>query len=316
MKLVVLDGHTLNPGDLDWSPLEAYGDLTVYDRTGPEETALRIGGAGIVFTNKVLLDRAVFEACPDLRYVGVTATGYNVVDLAAAREHGVVVTNVPAYSTGAVAQHTFALLLELTNHVGLHSESVKAGAWQACADFCYWQRPLSELAGKTMGIIGFGSIGRAVARIAAAFGMEVVTTSAHVLPADGVRAVTVEELFSRSDVISLHCPLTAENRGFIGRDAIARMKDGVLLINTARGPLVNGADLREALCSGKVGGAAMDVLEQEPPRSGDPLIGAPNCIVTPHLAWASREARTRLLRQAVENLDAFLRGSPIHVVNP
>lgn len=316
MKLVVLDGHTLNPGDLDWSPLEAYGNLTVYDRTGPEETAPRIGGAGIVFTNKVLLDRAVFEACPNLRYVGVTATGYNVVDLAAAREHGVVVTNVPAYSTDAVAQHTFALLLELTNHVGLHSESVKAGAWQACADFCYWQRPLSELAGKTMGIIGFGSIGRAVARIAAAFGMEVVTTSAHVLPADGVRAVTVEELFSRSDVISLHCPLTAENRGFIDRDAIARMKDGVLLINTARGPLINGADLRDALCSGKVGGAAMDVLEQEPPRSGDPLIGAPNCIVTPHLAWASREARTRLLRQTAENLDAFLRGSPIHVVNP
>lgn len=316
MKLVILDGHTLNPGDFSWKALEAFGSLTVYDRTSAEQIIARIGDGEIVFTNKTHLSRDVFQRCPAIRYVGVLATGYNVVDMAAAKEHGVVVTNVPAYSTAAVAQHVFALLLELTNHVGYHSQSVNAGEWQRCADFCYWNKPLMELSGKTLGIIGFGNIGRTTARLAAAFDMKVLTSSSHTQPSDGVEAVSMEELLAQSDIISLHCPLTEENRGFINRENISRMKDGVFLINTARGPLISSADLYDALISGKVGGAALDVLGEEPPSTHEPLIGAPNCIITPHLAWAPLETRQRLFDIALHNLEAFLRGTPVHVVNP
>ncbi len=317
MNCVILDGYTLNPGDLDWSALERFGELTVYDRTPPELVAERIGEAQAAMTNKTVLDRAVLEACPNLRYISVLATGYNVVDLEAARERGIVVTNIPAYSTHAVAQHVFALLLELTNHVGLHSESVKAGNWAKAPDFCYWEKPMMELEGKTFGIVGYGRIGQAAARLALAFGMEVLVSSSHTIEAaPGLRAAGLEEVLSRADVLSLHCPLTEERRGFLNRERLAAMKRGVLIINTARGPLIDGPALYEALCSGQVGGAALDVLCEEPPRGGDLLIGAPNCIITPHLAWGPRETRARLLETAAHNLERFLAGAPVNVVVP
>ena len=315
MDCVILDGYTLNPGDLSWAPLERLGCLTIYDRTPPELTAARIGGAEAAMTNKTPIGRAVFEACPGLHYVGVLATGYNVVDLEAARDHGVTVTNIPAYSTEAVAQHVFALLLELTNRVGAHSESVRAGGWQRAEDFCYWEHPMVELAGKTLGIIGYGRIGQAVAIRAAAFGMEVLVCSSHTIREEAqIHAASLAEVYRRADILSLHCPLTEERRGMIDRRAIAEMKDGVLLINTARGPLIREEDLYEALCSGKVGGAALDVLSQEPPRNGNLLIGAPNCIITPHLAWGPRETRARLLEIAARNWAAFQAGTPVNAV--
>ena len=312
MKIVILDGYGLNPGDLSWEAFEALGEVTLYDYTAPEQAAERMRGAEAVITNKTVLTKELIAGCETLRYIGVLATGYNVVDLQAAAERGIPVTNVPAYSTDAVAQHVFALLLELTNRVGHHNAAVQEGRWQRNRDFCFWDYPLMELKGKTMGIIGLGQIGRATAALARAFGMEVIAASGH---ATEDFVVTMDELLRRSDVISLHCPLRADNAGLIGRKTIAKMKDGVILINTARGPLVDEAALREALLSGKVGGAAVDVLATEPPREGSLLTGLDNCIITPHIAWASKEARGRLMAIAAGNLQAFQRGERKNVVN-
>ena len=310
MKIIILDGYAENPGDLSWDGFKALGEVTVYDRTPAEQIISRIGDAEIILTNKTPISAQTLAACPQVRYIGVLATGYNVVDVAAARERGIVVTNVPSYGTAAVAQHVFALLLELCHHVGHHNAAVQQGRWSTCPDFCFWDRPLTELAGKTMGIIGYGRIGRAVANIAAAFGMKVLACSAH----SGEGTVSFEEVLTQSDVISLHCPLTADNTGMIDRNAIARMKDGVFIINTARGPLINEPDLREALLSGKVHGAAVDVVSTEPIPADHPLLGLPNCIITPHIAWAPKESRQRLMDVAVENLRSFLSGAPVNNV--
>ncbi len=310
MKIIILDGYTENPGDLSWDGFAALGELMVYEHTPAEEIIPRIGDAQVVLTNKTPLSAQVFDACPQIRYVGVLATGYNVVAVDAARAHGVVVTNVPAYGTQAVAQYVFALLLELCHHVGHHNAAVQQGRWTKGRDFCFWDYPLMELAGKTLGIIGYGRIGQATAQIARAFGMKVLACSAH----GGEGLVTLDEVLCQSDVISLHCPLTKENTGMINRDAIARMKDGVLIINTARGPLIDEAALRDALLSGKVQGAALDVVSAEPIRTDNPLLGLDNCLITPHIAWAPKESRQRLMDVAVENLKAFLKGAPVHNV--
>ncbi|HOV62983.1 MAG TPA: D-2-hydroxyacid dehydrogenase, partial [Spirochaetia bacterium] len=292
--------------------------LTVYDRTSPEETVQRIGDAEIVITNKTVISKDVFEACPQIHYVGVLATGYNVVDIAAAKAHDVTVTNIPAYGTTAVAQFTFALLLEICHHVGAHSESVKAGEWARRGDFCYWDYPLIELSGKTMGIIGFGRIGQNVGKIAQAFGMKVLAFDENPnksLENETLAYVTLEELLSHSDVISLHCPLFDSTKGIINKNTLALMKDGAILLNTARGPLIVEEDLAAALKAGKIAYAAMDVVSSEPIRPDNPLLGAPNCIITPHIAWAPRESRARLLNIAVGNLKAFIDGNPVNVVN-
>ena len=280
MKIVILDGYAKNPGDLSWEGFSKLGDLTVHDYTPADLVVSRIGGAPIVITNKTPITKAVLDACPQVRYIGVLATGYNVVDVDAARERGIVVANVPCYGTAAVAQHVFALLLELCHHVGHHNEAVQQGRWTNCRDFCFWDYPLIELAGKTMGIVGYGRIGRATAQIAQAFGMNVVACSAH----GGEGTTTFEEVLRQSDVISLHCPLTADNREMINRETIAQMKDGVMLINTARGQLIDEIALREALMSGKVHGAALDVVSTEPIPDGHPLLWLPNCLITPHIA--------------------------------
>ena len=321
MKIVVLDGYTENPGDLSWSGFEALGELTVYDRTpfGTDagEILQRAKGAEAVILNKTPLSAETIEALlPELRYIGVLATGFNVVDIAAAKAHGIPVCNIPSYGTDAVAQFAMALLLELCHHVGEHSRSVKAGDWSRCPDFCYWNWPLIELAGKTFGVIGYGRIGQATARLAAAFGMKVVAFDSFVQDGGLAEMVSLEELLARSDVISLHCPLTPQTQNIIHRGSIARMKDGVLLLNTSRGPLVNEADLAEALASGKVAGAGLDVLAVEPPLPDNPLLALPNCLITPHIASAPRESRQRLMDIAVENLAAWLRGAAQNVVNP
>lgn len=319
MKIVVLDGYTENPGDLSWEGFEALGDMTVYDRTAADEILARAKGAQVLLTNKTPLNAETLAAlAPELQYIGVLATGYNVVDIAAARSHGVPVCNIPTYGTAAVAQFVMALLLELCHHVGDHSRSVKAGDWSRCPDFCYWNTPLIELAGKTFGVVGYGRIGRAAAKLAAAFGMEVLACDAHASAgSDGVaRMVSLEELLAASDVISLHCPLLESNRGMINREAIARMKDGVLLINTSRGPLIDEQALADALHTGKVAGAGLDVLTVEPARPDNPLMKEPNCLITPHIAWAPKESRQRLMDIAVDNLKAWLAGSPQNVVNP
>lgn len=319
MKIVILDGYAANPGDLSWDGIGAMGDLTVYDRTAEEERAERIGDAQIVFTNKTPLTKEIMEQCPNLKYIGVLATGVNVVDLQAARERGVIVTNVPSYSTDSVAQFTMALLLELCHHAGAHSDAVKAGDWSRCPDFCFWNYPLIELAGKKMGIIGFGRIGQAVARLAKAFGMEVLAFGhrgvRQELLEEGMRSVSLEELYAQADVISLHCPLSEENRGMICRSAIEKMKPGVFILNTARGALICEKDLKEGILSGRVGGAAVDVAVTEPILQDSPLLTTPNLIITPHIAWAPREARERLMNTAVENLRAYLAGEPVNVVN-
>lgn len=319
MKIVILDGYTANPGDLSWSGMEELGELTVYERTAAELTARRMQGAEVVFTNKTVISDEIMALCPKLKFIGVLATGVNIVDLKAAKERNIVVSNVPAYSTDSVAQLTIALLLELAHHVGAHSDAVLRGDWSRSADFCFWNYPLIELAGKTMGIVGFGKIGQTTARIARALGMRVAAFGHHGIRreylTEGIESVTLEELYERSDVISLHCPLTDESRGMINSEAIKKMKDGVLLINTARGPLICEEDLKAALNSGKVGGAAVDVVETEPIRKDSPLMQAKNIIITPHIAWAPKEARERLLDISVENLRAYIKGSPIHVVN-
>ena len=316
MKIVVLDGYTLNPGDLTWEPLERLGELTVYDRTPPEQIAERMKGAQAVLTNKTPLSRELLSDS-SARYVGVLATGYNVVDVEAARELGIPVTNIPTYGTDAVAQFTTALLLELCHHVGAHAESVRAGDWEHNADWCYWNYPLIELAGKTMGIIGFGKIGQTVGRIAAALGMKVVYADQKpVADCAFAQKLPLDELLACSDVVSLHCPLFDSTRGIINDAAIAKMKPGALLLNTSRGPLIDEAAVASALTEGRLAGAAMDVVSTEPIRGDNPLLRAPNCILTPHIAWATREARERLMRIAAENLAAFQNGAPRNVVNP
>ena len=317
MKIVILDGYTLNPGDLSYDELKKFGEVIIYDRTPQDLIVKRIGDAEVVFTNKVPITRETLEACPSLKYIGVFATGYNVIDVIAAKEKGVTVTNIPSYGTGAVAQFTIALLLEVCHHIGAHSDSVKAGGWSSCEDFCYWNYPLIELAGKTMGIIGFGRIGQDVAKLAKAFGMNVCAYGPRYKAESGadVASVSLDELYANSDVIALHCPLTDETKGIINTESISKMKDGVIILNSSRGALIAEKDLREALDSRKVAYAACDVLSTEPPSSENPLLGAKNCIITPHIAWAPIESRTRLLNIAIENLKLFLAGTPQNVVS-
>ena len=317
MNIVVLDGHTLNPGDLSWDELKALGLCEIHARTPPGEVLARAANAEIILTNKTVLGRQHLQSLQPLKYIGVLATGTNVVDLAAARERGIAVTNVPAYATASVAQLTFALMLELTLHAGHHSLSVHRGDWTRSPDFCYWERPLVEIAGRTLGLVGFGSIGRAVARIALACGMNVLVNVRRP-PTEttaGVRFVDLETVFRESDVLSLHCPLTAETRHLVNAERLDWMKPGAFLINTGRGPLVDEPALAEALNSGRIAGAGLDVLSVEPPTAENPLLHARNCIITPHLGWATLAARTRLLRVAVENVRAFLSGKPQNVVN-
>ena len=320
MKIVVLDGYTENPGDLSWDALAQLGELTVYDRTDPQDEALiisRMAGAELVFTNKTPITRAAIDACPRLRFIGILATGYNVVDCAYAREKGIPVSNVPAYGTASVSQFSIALLLELCHHIGHHDRAVHEGRWERCADWCFWDYPLIELEGKTMGIIGFGRIGQAEGRVARALGMRVLAHDLH--PTDAGRElaeyVDLDTLYARADVISLHCNLTPENTGMICKASIEKMKDGVLIVNNARGQLVNEADLAAALEAGKVAGAALDVVSTEPIRGDNPLLHAKNCIITPHISWAPIESRRRIMDCSVENARAFLKGTPVNVVN-
>ncbi len=317
MKIVVLDGYTLNPGDLSWKGLMELGEVMVYDRTKPEEVLERIKGAEIVLTNKVVINRDTIEQLPELRYIGVLATGYNIVDVEAAYERRIRVANIPDYSTASVAQLTFALLLELTFHVGHHAQTARAGRWQDCPDFCYWDKPLIEIAGMTFGVVGYGRIGQAVAKIAQSFGMNVVAYSRSRTGTEenGIKFVSLEAVFYISDVVSLHCPLTAETKHLINKERLQRMKPTAFILNTGRGPLVDEAALAEALNAGRLGGAGLDVLSVEPPRNGNPLLTAKNCLVTPHIAWATKAARTRLMDIAVNNVKAFLKGEPVNVVN-
>ena len=318
MKIVVLDGYTENPGDLSWAGLEKLGGLTVYDRTPSQEITARIGDAEIVITNKTPISKETLNACPAVRYIGVLATGYNVVDVDAAKEKGIPVCNIPTYGTTAVAQMTFALLLEICHHVGAHSMAVKNGDWTNNQDWCFWNYPLMELAGKTMGIIGFGRIGQAVGALAKAFGMKVLAYDANETESGRAlaRYVPLDELLKESDVISLHCPLFPETKEIINKNSIAKMKDGVILLNTSRGPLVNEEDLAQALQSKKVFAAGCDVVSTEPIQPGNPLLGCYNSILTPHIAWAPKESRQRLMDIAVANVEAFLAGKPVNVVNP
>ena len=320
MKIVVLDGYTENPGDLSWEELGKLGELTVYDRTSltdEAETIARIGDAEIVFTNKTPITRKVLDACPGIRFISLLATGYNCVDYAYAREKGIPVTNVPTYGTASVGQFAIALLLEICHHIGHHDASVHAGNWERCADWCYWDYPLIELAGKTMGIIGFGRIGQTTGRIARAMGMEVLAYDSH--PSDAGRAIAeyvdLDALLSRSDVVALHCPLFPETEGIINRETIAKMKDGAILLNNSRGPLVVEQDLADALNAGKLAAAGLDVVSTEPIRGDNPLLQAKNCIITPHISWAPKESRQRIMDCAVSNVKAFLAGSPVNVVN-
>lgn len=318
MKIVVLDGYTLNPGDLSWNGLEALGEVTVYEWTANTDIYERAKDADILFTNKTPLSAATFEKLPNLKYVGVLATGYNIVDLEAAKKHNVSVTNIPTYGTKSVAQMTFALLLELTQHVQEHSDAVKAGEWSNCRDFCFWKHPLIELEGKTMGVIGFGRIGQQTGDVAEALGMKVVAYDSFKSDQShrkNFQWVELDELLSMSDVISLHCPLFPETKGIINKDSLNKMKNSAFLINTSRGPLIVDEDLAEALNSGIIAGAAVDVLSVEPPPVSNPLIGAKNCLVTPHISWATKEARARLMDIAVDNLKQFVNGNPINVVN-
>ena len=321
MKIVVLDGYTENPGDLSWDGLKAFGDLKVYDRlslTDPNDAIGRIGDAEIVITNKTPITRQVMDACPGIRFIAVLATGYNVVDVAYAKEKGIPVSNVPTYGTDSVSQFAIALLLELCHHIGHHSNTVFEGKWQNHIDWCYWDFPLVELAGKTMGIIGFGRIGHRTGQIAKALKMKVIVNDSPRKPefeAEGFEYVEREELFRRSDVVVLHCPLFPETQGIINRDSIARMKDGVMIINNSRGPLVVEQDLCDALNSGKVAGAAVDVVSTEPIKADNPLLKARNCIITPHMSWGAKEARQRIMDISVANVKAFLDGEPQNVVN-
>lgn len=313
MKIVVLDGYTLNPGDLNWDGLKNLGEVTIYDRTLPADIIKRIGDAPIILTNKVIINQSIMEACPNLRYIGVLATGYNVVDIQAAHSHGIVVTNIPAYSTASVAQMVFAHILNITNDIARYAQETANGKWSYCPDFCYWNAPIVELYNKTMCVVGLGNIGMAVARIALAFGMKVlaVTSKAQNLLPDGVIACTLNDALPKADVISLHCPLTENTRAMINKQTLSKMKRSAIIINTGRGPLVNEKDLAEALNAEEIAAFGTDVLSIEPARTDNPLLKAKNCYITPHIAWATTEARTRLMNIAVENVRQFTSGSPI-----
>ena len=318
MKMVVLDGYTENPGDLSWDGLREFGELTVYDRTGSEDEVIaRIGEAEVVFVNKVPITKRVLEECPNIKFISVLATGYNVIDIKTAAEKGIVVSNVPSYGTAAVAQFAIALLLEVCHHVAHHSEAVHQGRWAANPDWCFWDYPLIELQGKTMGIIGFGRIGQATGRIAKALGMKVIAYSRSVRE-DGKEIadyVDLGTLLRTSDVIALHCPLFPETEGIINKANIEKMKDGVIIINNSRGQLVVEQDLADALNSGKVCAAGLDVVSTEPIREDNPLLKAKNCLITPHISWAPKESRQRIMDMSYNNLKAFVEGRPINVVN-
>lgn len=314
MRIVILDGYALNPGDLSWSELEGLGDCTVHDRMPPDEVLARAHGADALLTNKTVLNAATLESLPQLRYVGVLATGVNVVDIAAAHRLGIAVTNVPGYSTPSAAQATLALLLELTNHVGHHNRAVHEGRWASSPDFCFYDRPLVELAGRTMGLVGFGAIAQAVAKLAHALGMTILVHTRTERPTPGIQFVDLDTLFAESDVVSLHCPLTPETQGLVNADRLARMKPTAFLLNTARGPLIDEPALARALNAGQIAGAALDVLSTEPPSPDNPLLTAQNCILTPHIAWATLAARQRLMDTVTANFRAFLTGRPVNVV--
>ena len=320
MKIVVLDGYTENPGDLSWTALEVLGELTVYDRTSltdENEIITRIGDAEVVYTNKTPITKNVIDSCPNLKFISVLATGYNVVDYVYAKEKGIPVTNVPTYGTAAVGQFAIALLLEICHHVAHHSDAVHAGRWETNADWCFWDYPLIELADKTMGIIGFGRIGQQTGRIAKALGMNIIAYDS--FQSDSGRAigeyVDLDTLLATSDVIALHCPLFPETQGIINKDTIAKMKDGVIILNNSRGPLVVEQDLADALNSGKVYAAGLDVVSTEPIKGDNPLLKAKNCIITPHISWAPKESRQRIMDCAEANLKAYLAGAPVNVVN-
>ena len=318
MKMVVLDGYTENPGDLSWDGLREFGELTVYDRTGSEDEVIaRIGEAEVVFVNKVPITKRVLEECPNIKFISVLATGYNVIDIKAAAEKGIVVSNIPSYGTAAVAQFAIALLLEVCHHVAHHSEAVHDGRWAANPDWCFWDYPLIELQGKTMGIIGFGRIGQATGRIAKALGMKVIAYSRSIREdgKDIAEYVDLDTLLRTSDVIAMHCPLFPETEGIINKANIEKMKDGVIIINNSRGQLVVEQDLADALNSGKVCAAGLDVVSTEPIREDNPLLKAKNCLITPHISWAPKESRQRIMDMSYNNLKAFAEGRPINVVN-
>jgi len=317
MKIAVLDGYTLNPGDLSWDGLKQIGDVMIYDRTPADKTVERAMGAEIVYTNKTPLNREVLNQLAALKFIGVLATGYNIVDTQAAKDNGIIVTNIPGYGTDSVAQLTFALLLELCHHVQRHSDSVIRGKWSESVDFCYWDYPLMELSGKTMGIVGFGNIGGKVADIATAFGMNIIayskpeTDESH---RKNFKWADMDQLLEQSDVVSIHCPLFPETKGLINKERLKKMKNSAFLLNTSRGPIIMEEDLAEALNNGWIAGAGVDVLSVEPPSDDHPLLSAKNCIITPHIAWATKEARKRLMDIAINNLLAFVKGKPINVV--
>ncbi|ATP58923.1 glycerate dehydrogenase [Pedobacter ginsengisoli] len=318
MKIVILDGYTLNPGDLSWDGLKEFGEVTLYDRTPVSEVVERSKGADVIFTNKTPVNAEALNSLPDLKYIGVLATGYNIVDTQMAREKGITVSNVPGYGTPSVVQMTFALLLELCLHVQRHSDAVVSGRWASSTDFCFWDYPLVELTGKTMGIIGFGDIGRQVADVATAFGMKVIGTSRNRTDQShrsNFKWAEIPELLEQSDVVSIHCPLTPETKGLINKENLLRMKSSAFLLNTSRGPVIIEEDLAEALNNSKIAGAGLDVLSVEPPSKDNPLFGAKNCIITPHIAWATKEARARLMEITIRNLSAYKNGNPVNVVN-
>jgi len=316
MKIVVLDGYALNPGDLSWTGMEALGELTVYERTSPSEVLERSAGAEVLITNKTVITAEHMATLPQLKYIGVLATGYNVVDIDEARNRGIVVTNIPAYSTASVAQMVFAHVLNITQRVGYYATENANGRWTNSVDFCYWDTDLVELDGKKMGIVGLGNIGRATARIAQAFGMEVlvVTSKEQSALPEGMKKVTLDELFAQSDVVSLHCPLTPDTKEMVNAARLQTMKPSAILINTGRGPLVNEQDLADALNEGRIAAAGLDVLSVEPSVTGNPLLGARNCFITPHIAWATKEARIRLMDIAVNNLKSYQEGIIINNV--
>jgi glycerate dehydrogenase len=317
MKIVVLDGYTENPGDLSWDSLKKFGELKVYDRTPSDKIIERISDAEVIYTNKTPISRATLDACPNIKFIGVLATGYNVIDCVAAKEKGIPVANVPMYGTAAVGQFAIALLLEICHHIGHHDAAVHQGSWEHNDDWCFWDYPLIELAGKTMGIIGLGRIGQTTAKIAGALGMNVIAFDE--IRNDEGRAVatyvTLNELLAASDVIALHCPLFPSTQGMINQKTIGTMKDGVIIINNSRGPLIVEQDLADALNNGKVYSAGLDVVSTEPIKGDNPLLKAKNCIITPHISWASRESRQRLMDIAVNNLEQFMKGTPENVVN-
>lgn len=314
MKLTILDGHAVNPGDLPWDIFSELAEVTVYERTPSELVKNRIGDSDAIFLNKINITEDILSSCPNLKYIGVLATGYNVVDLEACRKRGITVTNIPSYSTDSVAQHVFAFILNFTNHVALHNQSVQNGDWQASPDFCYWKAPLTELSGKTLGVFGYGNIGKKVTALAKAFGMEVICTTR--TPREGMpESVTFEELCRRSDFLSLHAPLTPETTHIINKESLSLFKNTAYLINTARGGFIVEADLAEALKKHKIAGYAADVLESEPMSKDCPLKGLPNCIITPHIAWAPLETRSRLQNIALENFKAWINGNPVNIVS-